>query len=58
MHSAGNRAGSGNILLGDGSGQQMSSASFNKNWLHNAPPTTNWPVGHVPATPSVRLVFP
>jgi hypothetical protein len=26
--------------------------------LRNAIPTTNWPVGHVPATPSIRLVFP
>jgi len=58
MHSAGNTAGAGNILLGDGSGQQVSSGSFNKNWLPNAPPTTNWPKGHVPATPSIRLVFP
>jgi hypothetical protein len=58
MHSAGNRAGSGNILLGDGSGQQMSSASFNRDWLGNAVGTNNWAAGHVPATPSVRLVFP
>jgi hypothetical protein len=58
MHSARNAAGSGTILLGDGSVQAVTSASFNKNWLHNAPPTTNWPIGHVPATPSIRLVFP
>jgi type II secretory pathway pseudopilin PulG len=58
MHSAGNPAGGGNILLGDGSGQQMSSASFNQNWLRNAAGTNNWPAGHVPATPSIRLVFP
>jgi type II secretory pathway pseudopilin PulG len=58
MHSDGNMAGAGNILLGDGSGQQVSSASFNQNWLHTAPPTTNWPAGHSPATPSIRLVFP
>jgi prepilin-type N-terminal cleavage/methylation domain-containing protein len=58
MHSAAKPEGAGNILMGDGSGQQTSSASFNKNWLHNAPPTTNWPVGHVSATPSIRLVFP
>jgi type II secretory pathway pseudopilin PulG len=58
MHSARNAAGSGTILLGDGSVQAVTSASFNKNWLHNAPPTTNWPVGHVSATPSIRLVFP
>ena len=58
MHSAGNAAGAGNILLGDGSGQQTSTASFNQIWLRNAAPTTNWPAGHLPATPSIRLVFP
>jgi prepilin-type processing-associated H-X9-DG protein len=58
MHSAGKPAGAGNILMGDGSVQQVSSAAFNLNWLRNAPPTTNWPAGHIPATPSIRLVFP
>jgi len=58
MHSAGNSAGAGNILLGDGSGQQMSSASFNLSWLRNAQGTNNWPAGRVPTTPSIRLVFP
>jgi len=58
MHSAGNTAGAGNILLGDGSGQQCSSASFNANWLRNGAGTNNWPSGHVPATPSIRLIFP
>jgi type II secretory pathway pseudopilin PulG len=27
-------------------------------WLSNTPPTTNWPAGRFPATPSIRLVFP
>jgi len=58
MHSAGSTAGAGNILLGDGSGQQTSSASFNQNWLRNAQGTNNWPDGRVPAVPSIRLVFP
>jgi hypothetical protein len=58
MHSAGKTAGAGNILLGDGSAQQVSSGAFNHTWLPNATPTTNWPAGHVPATPSIRLVFP
>jgi prepilin-type N-terminal cleavage/methylation domain-containing protein len=58
MHSAGNTAGTGNILLGDGSGEQMSSAGFNQNWLRNAQGRDNWPAGHIPATPSIRLVFP
>jgi len=58
MHSAGNTAGAGNILLGDGSVQQASSRSFCANVLRNSPPTTNWPVGHVPSVPSIRLIFP
>jgi len=36
LHTAGNTAGAGNILLGDGSSQQCSSASFRQNWLRNA----------------------
>jgi prepilin-type processing-associated H-X9-DG protein len=50
--------GAGNILFGDGSAQQVSTASFNQQWLPNADPTTTWPAGHIPATPSIRLVFP
>src|SRR5665213_1825509 len=48
MHS-----GAGNILLGDGSTQQVTSAGFRQNWLRNANPTTNWPAGHVPPSPSI-----
>jgi type II secretory pathway pseudopilin PulG len=58
MHSSGNVAGAGDILLGDGSTQRTTSASFRTNWLSHAQPTTNWPAGHVPASPSIRLVFP
>ncbi len=58
MHSAGNSAGAGNILLGDGSAQQCTSAGFRVNWLGHADPTTNWPVGHVPSSPSIRVLFP
>jgi type II secretory pathway pseudopilin PulG len=58
MHSASNAAGAGNILLGDGSAQLASSAHFRQDWLSHADPTTNWPAGHVPAAPSIRLVFP
>jgi prepilin-type N-terminal cleavage/methylation domain-containing protein len=36
LHSAGNTAGAGNILLGDGSSQQCSSAALVQNWLRNA----------------------
>jgi type II secretory pathway pseudopilin PulG len=57
MHSARNPAGAGNILLGDGSGQQCSSTALNGYWT-NAAGTNNWPVGQVPATPSIRLLFP
>jgi competence protein ComGC len=58
VHSAGYTLGAGNILLGDGSGQQVSTATLNKNWLCNARDSGNWPAGHVPASPSIRLVFP
>jgi len=58
MHSAGNTAGAGNISLGDGSGQQVSSVSLYQNWLRKTDPTTNWPAGHIPSSPSIRLVFP
>jgi prepilin-type N-terminal cleavage/methylation domain-containing protein len=36
LHSAGNTAGAGNIMLGDGSAQQVTSAGFRINWLKNA----------------------
>jgi competence protein ComGC len=58
IHSAGYAAGAGNILLGDGSSQQCSSASFRVNWLRNADAPVPWPAGHVPSVPSIRLVFP
>jgi hypothetical protein len=58
MHSDGNPKGAGNILMGDGSAQQVSTASFGSNWLRNAAATTSWPSGHLPAAPSIRVVFP
>jgi prepilin-type N-terminal cleavage/methylation domain-containing protein len=64
LHSAGNTAGSGNILLGDGSGQQMSSASFDLNWLKNAADQGNFTSGSPYANPAVgqgpyvRFCFP
>jgi len=57
MHSAGNPAGRGCILLGDGSQQWSSSEGLNQ-YLAQAAPTSNWPAGHAPATPSIRLIFP
>ncbi len=68
MHSHGNTTGSGNILLGDGSIQQVTSGSLRLNWLpfagrtNNWRPelgeTGNWPVHHIPSTPSIRVLFP
>jgi prepilin-type N-terminal cleavage/methylation domain-containing protein len=36
LHSAGNLAGAGNIMLGDGSAQQCTSAGLRQSWLKNA----------------------
>jgi hypothetical protein len=58
MHAVGINPWGGNILLGDGSVQAVSTADFNRNWLRNAVPTTNWPAGHIPSTSSIRVVFP
>jgi type II secretory pathway pseudopilin PulG len=58
MHSGGNPAGAGNIFLGDGSGQQVTSSTLMGTWMPNAQGTSNWPAGHIPAVPSIRLVFP
>jgi competence protein ComGC len=57
MHSLGKSYG-GNILLGDESVQQTTSAGFRQNLQPFADPTTNWPVGHVPSSPSIRVLFP
>jgi prepilin-type processing-associated H-X9-DG protein len=58
MHSEGKSHGAGNILLADGSVQQVSTLSFRTNWQHVAGQTTNWPVGHAPPSASVRVLFP
>jgi prepilin-type N-terminal cleavage/methylation domain-containing protein len=59
LHSAGNTAGAGNILLGDGSGQQMSSAGFQQNWLRNAGDTGNFQSSSTYSSPTVvRYCFP
>jgi prepilin-type N-terminal cleavage/methylation domain-containing protein len=58
LHSAGNNAGAGNILLGDGSVQQVTSSSFKLNWLKNATDSGNFG-NQTPSQPNaVRLVFP
>ena len=50
--------GGANIILGDGHVEWAYTARFNQECLPNTPPTTNWPTGHIPATLSIRLVFP
>jgi hypothetical protein len=57
MHSEGNAAGAGNILLGDGRSQQVN-AHYLGSWRRNFNPTTNWPAGHVPSSPSILVLFP
>jgi competence protein ComGC len=52
MHSQGNIAGAGNILLGDGSAQQVTSAGFRSDWLTGA-----WQAAATNHLP-VRLIFP
>jgi type II secretory pathway pseudopilin PulG len=59
LHSAGNTAGAGNILLGDGSGQQCSAASLEQNWLRNASDQGNFsPSQNYTSPPDVRYCFP
>jgi hypothetical protein len=68
MHSDGSTVGAGNILLGDGSAQQITSGNFCQVWLPNAAQTNNWPrnpgqtanwpTGLVPLSPSIRILFP
>jgi hypothetical protein len=55
MHSHGNPLGAGNILLGDGSVQQASSAGLTQNWLPYASSGTNVTGAN---QPGIRLVFP
>jgi hypothetical protein len=59
IHTAGNVAGAGNVLLGDGSAQQVTSAGFRQNWLRNAGPDGSVFVTQTDTTKnSVRLMFP
>jgi competence protein ComGC len=57
MHSRRNNAGAGNIMLGDGSAQQVTSGNLNANWLKPASETA---AAHDKATnsPGMRLIFP
>jgi prepilin-type N-terminal cleavage/methylation domain-containing protein len=62
LHSGGNLAGAGNILVGDGSVQQVTSGSFRLNWLNNAEdnggfmPCTQ--TQYASANGDIRLLFP
>jgi prepilin-type processing-associated H-X9-DG protein len=56
LHSAGNISGAGNILLGDGSVQQVSSGDFRLNWLKNAADLMSTNTGTVYT--SIRLIIP
>jgi prepilin-type N-terminal cleavage/methylation domain-containing protein len=60
MHSAGNATGAGNILLGDGSSQQVSSGAFKSSWLLNALDQGNWQTSGAPSYSgsAARLVVP
>ena len=61
IHSAGNIAGAGNIMLGDGSTVQCTSASLRKTWLINATDSGNFATNdkiHTTAGGSIRLLFP
>jgi len=55
MHSRGNPAGAGNILLGDGSAQQVSSKNLNQYWLTNS---LNAAHNKAPNSGGMRLIFP
>jgi hypothetical protein len=56
LHSAGNTAGAGNILLGDGSVQQVTSGNFRLSWLKNGQDVDSTNSGVASVT--VHLVFP
>lgn len=61
IHSHGNIAGAGNIMLGDGSAQQCASVFLRKNWLRNATDSGNFATNdkiHTAANGSIRLLFP
>jgi prepilin-type N-terminal cleavage/methylation domain-containing protein len=61
LHSAGNLAGAGNIMLGDGSAQQVTSDSFRLNWLKNAEDNGDFmssDATHTSALGWVRVLFP
>jgi hypothetical protein len=60
IHSVGNAAGAGNIMLGDGSAQQCTSAGLRNTWLRNATNNGNFASFDKVHTGSadLRLLFP
>jgi len=62
LHSAGNLAGAGNIMLGDGSAQQVTSGSFRLNWLKNAADNGTFSTisesAYSSGSGDIRLLFP
>jgi prepilin-type N-terminal cleavage/methylation domain-containing protein len=60
LHSSGNSAGAGNIMLGDGSSQQVTSGNFRLNWLKNAEDVGNFATTQTYSSGAgdVRLLFP
>ncbi len=59
LHSAGNTSGAGNIMLGDGSSQQVTSGNFRLNWLKNAEDSGNFNSGtYSTAQGNVAMCFP
>jgi hypothetical protein len=60
LHSAGNLAGAGNVMLGDGSAQQVTSGSLRLNWLKNAVDSGgfNSTSTYTSAQGYIRLLFP
>jgi hypothetical protein len=57
MHSNGRSPGSGNIMLGDGSAQQVTSGNLNMNWLKPEMQDTKTGAGLTNAA-GIRLIFP
>jgi prepilin-type N-terminal cleavage/methylation domain-containing protein len=59
LHSAGNLAGAGNIMLGDGSAQQCTSAGLRQTWLKNAEDSGFFDsLGGTTASGDIHVVFP
>jgi len=61
LHSAGNLAGAGNIMLGDGSAQQVTSGALRVNWLKNGEDMGNFSStesSYSTAQGDIRFLFP